>query len=88
MLLEYVSLKAAGKDDSNFISCLWETDPMFYTDRPIYYFNYRLQPDSPVIHAGNAAFVTEEVATDMDGVSRLGSGAPSLGAYEFVAPSE
>ncbi len=88
VLLEYVSLKAAGKDDSNFISCLWETDPMFYTDRPIYYFNYRLQPDSPVIHAGNAAFVTEEVATDMDGVSRLGSGAPSLGAYEFVAPSE
>lgn len=87
-ILEYVSLKSKGTDDENFIHCFWETDPLFYTDRPTYYFNYRLQPDSPVKSAGNPAFVTPEVETDMDGVSRLGAEPPSLGAYQYVAPKE
>lgn len=86
VVLEYVSLKSAGSDDANFISCFWDTDPIFYTNRPIYYFNYRLQPDSPVIHSGNVSFVTAEAERDMDGVSRTATGAPSLGAYQFVEP--
>ena len=85
---EYVSFKAEGTDDENFISCLWNTDPLFLTDRQAYYFNYRLQPDSPVIEAGNPEFVTETVRFDMDGVDRLGHGNPSLGAYQFVPNPE
>lgn len=80
----YTSFKAAGEDDEHFISCLWDTDPMFYTDRPIYYFNYRLKDDSPVKSAGDKALVTGVVRLDMDGVDRLRDGAPSLGAYQFV----
>lgn len=84
-----VSLKSAGENDDNFIECLWDTDPMFYTDRPIYYFNYRLKDDSPVKLAGDASLVTSEVLRDMDGVDRLRDGAPSLGAYQYVpAPAD
>ncbi|MCM1369535.1 MAG: hypothetical protein NC204_04100 [Candidatus Amulumruptor caecigallinarius] len=83
-----VSLKSEGSNDEHFIDCLWDTDPIFYTDRPIYYFNYRLQPDSPVKSAGNPAYVTDIDRVDMDGVNRLSSGAPSLGAYQYVAPAE
>jgi hypothetical protein len=88
VILKNVSLRAAGSDDGNFISCLWDCDPIFYTDRPIYYFNYRLQEGSPAISAGDASFLTDEVSTDMDGVSRSSNGSPSLGAYEYRASSE
>lgn len=84
--LRYVSLGVNGSDDDNFINCLWDSDPLFYTDRPIYYFNYRLQEDSPVKSAGDAALVNELTRCDMDGTDRLSSGAPSLGAYQYTAP--
>ena len=83
VFFSYVSLKSAGSNDANFLDCLWDTDPIFYTDRPIYYFNYRLKPDSPVKAAGNPSLVTEEALVDIDGLNRLRDGAPSLGAYQF-----
>ena len=83
VFFDYVSLKSKGDNDANFRNCLWETDPLFYTDRPIYYFNYRLQPDSPVKSAGNPAFVGDATITDMDGINRLSDGNPSLVAYQF-----
>ena len=89
VFFRYVSFKSTGTDDENFINCIWDTDPMFYTDRPIYYFNYRLQDDSPVKSAGDPAFVTPRVLYDMDGVDRLSYGNPSLGAYQWVpAPAD
>lgn len=84
VFLRYCSLKSTGENDDNFIDCLWDTDPLFYTDRPIYYFNYRLQDESPVKEAGNPAYVTQGAVTDMDGINRLATGNPSLGAYQFV----
>ncbi len=83
----YVSLKSDGSDDDNFISCYWDTDPLFLTDRPKYYFNYRLSTESPVRGAADRALITPEVRYDMDGVDRLGVEAPSLGAYQWV-PSD
>lgn len=88
VFLRYVSMKAEGKDDDNFLNCLWNTDPLFYTDRPIYYFNYRLKPDSPCISAGDPALVIPLVRTDMDGTDRLRDGKPSLGAYQYLPPKE
>lgn len=79
--LRNVSLKSPGEDDANFISCLWDTDPLFLTDRPVYYFNYHVQPDSPVIGKGNPQYVTTEAVIDIDGVNRLETGNPTLGAY-------
>lgn len=86
--LRYVSLKAEEEDDEHFINCLWDTDPLFYTDRPAYVFNYRLQPESPCRDAADAALITPLVRYDMDGIDRLAGGKPSLGAYQYVAPKE
>lgn len=86
VIMENVSFKSAGSDDDNFISCIWDTDPMFYTIREDYYFNYRLRDDSPVKTAGNPGLLTPESMTDMDGINRLSDGNPSLGAYQYVAP--
>lgn len=86
--LRYMLLKAKGNDDDNFISCLWDSDPLFYTDRPKYIFNYRLRPDSPAIGAGDAAYVTDICRYDMDGLDRLADGAPALGAYVYTPPKE
>ncbi len=82
VFFKYVSFGVKGDNDDNFVACLWDTDPMFLTRRDDYYFNYRLQEDSPVAAAGNPDFVTPAVAVDMYGVSRLGHGNPSLGAFQ------
>ena len=84
VFLRYVLLKSEGTDDDNFINCLWGEDPLFYTMRSDYYFNYRLMPDSPVIGAGDPAYVNELTLYDMDGLNRLTDGNPALGAYVFV----
>lgn len=90
VFLRYMLLGAKGSDDDNFISCLWESDPLFYTyieaSENIFDYNYRVQPDSPAIGAGNPAYITGALLFDMDGVSRLSAGAPTLGAYQYVAP--
>ena len=76
-----VLLGVGGSDDSHFISCIWDEDPMFETERDKYIFNYRLKEDSPAIGAGNAEYVTPECLMDMDGIDRLEWGNPALGAY-------
>lgn len=76
-----ILLKANGSDDENFINCIWNEDPLYYTIRSDYYFDYRLQPDSPALGAGNPAYITPECLYDMDGLNRLGEGNPALGAY-------
>lgn len=84
VFLEYCSLKSPGEDDANFLNCLWDTDPLFLTVREDYYFNYHVEAGSPVVGAGNPAFVTPLCATDMDGADRLAvspDGRPTLGAY-------
>ena len=73
--------KADGTDDENFINCLWNENPLFYTVREDYYFDYRLQADSPALGAGNPAYLTPECMYDMDGLYRLADGLPALGAY-------
>ena len=81
--LRNMLLRSAGDDDEHFVSCLWDSDPMFYTERADYYFNYRLRPDSPAIGSGNPAYVTPQCLIDIDGLNRLADGAPDLGAYVF-----
>lgn len=78
--------KAAGEDDDNFITCLWDADPLYYTVRNEYYFDYRLQPESPAIGAADSALDTFGLTCDRYGV-QLSSPA-DLGAYVFVMPTE
>lgn len=83
VFFRWCSFKSEGSDDDNFISCQWDTDPLFKTIRADYYFNYRLQEDSPVRASGNPDFVTGDAVTDMDGNDRMEDGKPSLGAYQY-----
>lgn len=75
-------LKSAGVDDDNFINCLWDTDPTYYTVREEYLFDYRLKQESPAIQAADPALTLPDAAIDRYGVTRLTP--PSLGAYEYT----
>jgi len=74
--------KSTGSDDEHFIGNLWDTDPMYYTVRNDYLFDYRLKPGSPAADAGDPAFISPLTATDRFGTPR-DAAAPSLGAYQF-----
>lgn len=39
--------RSEGSDDNNFLECLWGMDPLYRTVRNDYYFDYRLQDESP-----------------------------------------
>ena len=86
VFLRNILLKADGSNDDNFIDCIWNEDPLFYTERNDYYFNYHLKPESPAIGRGNSSFVTPQCLYDMDGLDRLSHGTPDLGAYVYTAP--
>ncbi|MCM1071034.1 MAG: hypothetical protein NC391_05300 [Alistipes timonensis] len=79
-------LKSAGSDDDNFIECLWDTDPDYYTDRPKYIFDYRLRPGSPAAAAAYAALTDPAASIDINGTPRLPD--PDLGAYQTVPEAE
>lgn len=72
--------KSAGTDDENFVNCLWDADPLFYTVRNEYLFDYRLQPESPAIGVADPSLSEHPLAVDFYGASR----AADLGAYAFV----
>lgn len=79
-------LKSKGTDDDNFIATLWDTDPLFYTVRAEYNFDYRLKPDSPAAAAANPSLTLPLTATDRYGTPRAPT--PSIGAYQYQAPTE
>lgn len=72
--------KSEGQDDDNFIDCLWDTDPMYFTEREEYIFDYRLRDESPALNAADPSLTLPSASTDRYGISRLPS--PSLGAYQ------
>lgn len=80
-------LKSQGSDDDNFLSCIWDSDPLYYTVRNDYYFDYRLKPDSPALGAADPALTLPEAMKDFYGVSRLPE-APNLGAYQAAGEEQ
>ncbi|MCH5221058.1 MAG: hypothetical protein J1F05_01850 [Muribaculaceae bacterium] len=74
-------LKGEGENDDNFIDCLFDEDPLYYTVRDDYYFDYRLKPESPAIGAANPSLTLPDAATDGYGLAR--GETPDLGAYVF-----
>lgn len=79
-------LKSEGSDDDNFIDCIWGADPLYYTVRNDYLFDYRLQPGSPAIGAADVNLIPTQGASDYYGTPRLPS--PNLGAYQTPGPEE
>lgn len=84
----YTVFGVGGRDDDNFLNCLWETDPDFCTVRSDYYFNYHVRPDSPIIGKGDPALIPVLSETDMDGAERLIDGAVTPGAYALPEDPE
>jgi hypothetical protein len=83
--------QAPNYDDSSILNFCCTT-PMpasgagNFTNAPLFVDlaggNFRLQPNSPCIDAGNNSYVT--TATDLDGNPRISDGIVDVGAYEFV----
>jgi len=76
-------LKSEGEDDDNFTECIWDSDPLYYTVRSDYFFDYRIKPESPAIGAADPAF-----AAPADAYGNERGVAPDLGAYVFTEPEE
>ena len=72
-------LRSDGADDDNFIECIWNSDPLFYTVRAEYLFDYRLHSDSPAIGMALPGYSTSAGAVDFYGAPRTSA---TLGAYE------
>jgi hypothetical protein len=49
--------------------------------------NFRLQPCSPLVNAGNNAYVDATNTTDISGTPRIQGGTVDVGAYETPAPN-
>ncbi len=79
--LRHCLLKSKGSDDDNFISCIWDSDPLYYTERSEYIFDYRLRPGSPAIAAGE----NTSAGPDRYGLPRTTA---DLGAYVYTEPEE
>lgn len=60
-------LKSTGEDDDHFISCLWDIDPLYYTVRADYLFDYRLKPESPAIGAADPELIHPLLSNDRYG---------------------
>jgi hypothetical protein len=74
-------LKSNGTDDDNFLSCLWASDPQYYTVRNDYYFDYRLKDGSPAIGAANSQLTLPAAARDAYGLLR--GNTSDVGAYVY-----
>ena len=89
VLLRNCLLKAGGEDDDNFISCVWEGNPKFFTIREEYIFDYRLHNESGAIGKGDPALCPAEIAADRYGTVRLHpDGTIDIGAYTWVEETE
>ena len=76
-------MKSEGNDDDNFLNCIWGEDPLYYTIRSEYLFDYRLKADSPAIGAADASLSSPRSSYDAYGNAR--GAQPDLGAYVYVA---
>lgn len=76
-------LRSNGTDDDHFINTIWGQDPLFYTVRADYIFDYRLHPESPALNAADPTFDASLPAVDFYGFPRPRPAA--IGAMELKA---
>ena len=88
VLLQYCLLRSSGTDDSNFLNCVWGGDPLFYTVREEYIFDYRLRNESDAIGKGSRGLCPPEVRFDRYGNDRFQSETIDIGAYVWIPEAE
>ena len=84
--VQYCLLKSKGSDDDNFLNCIWDADPLYYTVRNEYLFDYRLKDESPAIGAADPSLTLIGAAIDAYGKPR--GNQPDLGAYVYTPSDE
>lgn len=72
-------IKENGDDDDDFVDILWDSDPIFFTDREEYMFDYRIKDGSPAIGTANPELIFPEAEYDFYGKHR--GITPDMGAY-------
>lgn len=72
-------LKSSGEDDSHFINCIWDTDPLYHTVREEYFFDYSLREDSPALGQADRSLTPVSWTTDFYG--RPVGSLPPVGAF-------
>lgn len=88
VMLQYCLLRSSGTDDNNFLNCVWGGDPLFYTVREDYIFDYRLRNESDAIGKGSRDLCPEAVRFDIYGNDRFASSAIDIGAYVWTPEPE
>lgn len=81
-------LKSAGEDDEHFLNCVWEGDPLFFTVREDYIFDYRLKNESHAINKGDKELCPQSASIDRYGVNRFERDSVDIGAYVWVEQIE
>lgn len=81
-------LKSTGEDDAHFINCVWAGDPLFYTVRENYVFDYRLHNESDAIGRGDRSLCPESARYDFYGQDRFARDNIDLGAFVWVPEVE
>lgn len=77
---DHCLIRANGEDDDDFISTVWNEDPMFQlVDMPNYICDPHLLPESPAVGKGNPSTLLR-LPLDKDGRPRQNP--PSIGCYE------
>ncbi len=79
---------AQGSNDNNFLNCVWGADPLFYTIREEYIFDYRVKEGSPAIGAGDQSLCPIGAETDRYGINRFAGGSIDIGAYSWQQPQQ
>ncbi len=69
-----------GQNGSGIGNIAGTTDPLFVNPRA---GDFRLQPCSPAINAGNNAEISSGISTDIDGSPRIHGTTVDMGAYEY-----
>lgn len=73
-------LRSEGTDDDNFLNCIWGEDPLYFTVREAYHFDYRLRPESPAIGSADPQLLPASLTVDRYGLPRTDL---TLGAYTY-----
>ena len=81
-------LKSNGEDDDHFINCVWAGDPLVYTIRDDYIFDYRLHNESDAIGRGDRSLCPESARYDFYGRDRFIRESLDLGAYVWIPETE
>lgn len=79
-------IRGEEKSGSQYSDIIWNVEPDFsdINEEGLYYYDFRLKPQSPAIDKANKPY-SLPYPSDLNGNSRLNDTNPDIGCYEWVA---